>query len=87
MKVEEKDFVYEWYSGTGPGGQHRNKTQNCCRCRHEPTGIQATGARSRSREENKRSAYIAYLSKIKAHLHLVSFQVYYRPNDKIFRHT
>jgi len=96
MKIDEKDFVYEWYSGTGPGGQHRNKTQNCCRCRHEPTGIQATGARSRSREENKRSAYIACLSKIKAHFHrdrerglagTERIRTYHEPDNRVVDHA
>lgn len=69
MKVTEDQFRYEWFSGTGKGGQHRNKHQNCCRCIHEPTGIQANGTNSRSREDNKRAAYITCLSRVQAHFH------------------
>lgn len=69
MKVTEDQFRYEWYSGTGAGGQHRNKHQNCCRCIHEPTGITANGSTSRSREDNKRMAYINCLSRVQAHFH------------------
>ena len=69
MKVTEDQFRYEWFSGTGKGGQHRNKHQNCCRCIHEPTGITANGTNSRSREDNKRQAYITCLSRVQAHFH------------------
>ena len=69
MKVTEDQFRYEWFSGTGKGGQHRNKHQNCCRCIHEPTGIQANGTNSRSREDNKHQAYITCLSRVQAHFH------------------
>lgn len=69
MKITEDQFRYEWFSGTGKGGQHRNKHQNCCRCIHEPTGIQANGTNSRSREDNKRAAYITCLSRVQAHFH------------------
>ena len=69
MKITEDQFRYEWFSGTGKGGQHRNKHQNCCRCIHEPTGIQANGTNSRSREDNKQAAYNTCLSRVVAHFH------------------
>lgn len=45
------DLKIEWYSGTGKGGQHRNKHQNSCRITHIPTGIIAT-AQCRSRQNS-----------------------------------
>lgn len=48
IEILDKDLVIEWFSGTGPGGQHKNKTQNSCRLRHNPTGIVVT-AQTRSR--------------------------------------
>ena len=69
VKITEDQFRYEWYSGTGGGGQHRNKHQNCCRCIHEPTGISANGATSRSREENKKNARAVCLARIQKHFH------------------
>ena len=58
MKVAftDNDFHIEWFSGTGKGGQHRNKHQNCCRVIHKATGVKANGTANRSRESNKRSA-------------------------------
>lgn len=44
----DSDFKIEWYSGTGAGGQHRNKHQNSCRITHILTGKVAT-AQCRSR--------------------------------------
>lgn len=69
MKVTEDQFRFEWFSGTGKGGQHRNKHQNCCRCIHEPTGIVANGTASRSREDNKHNSYLVCLARVKQHFH------------------
>lgn len=49
--IPESDLRIEWYSGTGAGGQHRNKHQNSCRITHIPTGIIAT-AQCRSRQNS-----------------------------------
>lgn len=49
------DFALEWYSGSGAGGQHRNKHQNSARLRHLPTGVVVT-SQCRSREESLRKA-------------------------------
>lgn len=49
--IRESDLRIEWYSGTGAGGQHRNKHQNSCRIVHAPTGCVAT-AQCRSRENS-----------------------------------
>jgi peptide chain release factor 1 len=53
--IQEKDLRIEWYSGTGAGGQHRNKHQNSCRITHIPTGVVAT-AQCRSRENSYNEA-------------------------------
>ncbi len=54
--VGKKDFVLSWYSGTGAGGQHRNRHMNSCRLKHIDTGIIKTGQSSREREANKKEA-------------------------------
>jgi len=41
--------------GSGPGGQHRNKTESCVVARHDPTGISVT-IDGREQHSNKRLA-------------------------------
>lgn len=54
--IDERDIKIQWYSGTGAGGQYRNKHQNSCRLVHIPTGIQALGTKNRERAANLRDA-------------------------------
>ncbi|HET8688271.1 MAG TPA: peptide chain release factor-like protein [Methanosarcina sp.] len=52
--MRETDLSVEWYSGTGAGGQYRNKHQNSCRITHIPTGIVAKAeCRSRTNSYNQ----------------------------------
>jgi peptide chain release factor 1 len=55
-----RDFKIEWYSGTGCGGQNRNKVQSSCRITHLPTGLVKT-AQTRSRENSLKLAKKAIL--------------------------
>lgn len=58
MNLTRKDFKVEWYSGTGKGGQHRNKHQNCCRISHIESGLRAQGTESRERTTNQKVAFM-----------------------------
>lgn len=42
----------EPFRGSGPGGQHRNKTETGIRLRHRATGIVVQAAERRSRPQN-----------------------------------
>ena len=44
------------YRASGPGGQHRNKTESAVRLRHRLSGVSAIGEDSRSQSENKHHA-------------------------------
>lgn len=55
-----EDFAVSWFSGTGPGGQNRNKVQASARIVHLPTGLVRT-AQTRSREASRRQAMQALL--------------------------
>jgi protein subunit release factor A len=47
----------EVFTGGGPGGQHRNKTQNAVRLHHRPSGVVVTATERRSLEANRRAAF------------------------------
>jgi peptide chain release factor 1 len=53
----KKDFKVDWFSGTGAGGQHRNKHQNCVRITHIESGIMVTGQNFRERSKNFDDAF------------------------------
>lgn len=61
---KESDFRIEWFSGTGAGGQHRNKHQNSCRVTHIPTGLVST-AQCRSRVNSLEEAKSSLLEQLK----------------------
>src|SRR5687768_9355475 len=50
-KRADDDFKIEWFSGTGKGGQHRNRHMNSCRLIHLPTGLKQE-RQGRHRESN-----------------------------------
>lgn len=39
FKLDEKDVDIKTSRGSGPGGQHRNKTDSCVTATHKPTGM------------------------------------------------
>lgn len=64
FSCKESDLRIEWYSGTGAGGQHRNKHQNSCRIMHLPTGKIVT-AQCRSRQNSLEQAKNTMLQELK----------------------
>lgn len=56
FSVSRKDLRIEWFSGTGAGGQYRNKHQNCVRIHHPESGAMVTGQSYRERPSNIREA-------------------------------
>jgi protein subunit release factor A len=53
----ERDSLLEVFTGGGPGGQHRNKTQNAVRLHHRPSGVVVTATERRSLEMNRQAAF------------------------------
>jgi protein subunit release factor A len=67
LHLTKKDFSIEWFSGTGKGGQNRNKRQNCCRIVHLATGIRAVGQNGRDRVDNQRDAFKTLVKRVMAY--------------------
>ena len=55
LRRDSENYSIEWFSGTGCGGQHRNKHQNSARITHIPTGI-TKSAQTRSRQNSMQEA-------------------------------
>jgi peptide chain release factor 1 len=51
------DVDIDVYSGSGPGGQHRNKTEQCARLTHRPSGLVVVATASRSQRQNIQAAF------------------------------
>jgi protein subunit release factor B len=46
----------EFFIASGPGGQHRNKTESGVRLLHRPTGVLVTATERRSQSQNRGEA-------------------------------
>lgn len=57
MSVTKADLRIEYYRGSGPGGQHRNKRDTACRITHIPTGLSATAQEHKSQKQNREAAF------------------------------
>lgn len=68
IHLTKKDFKIDWFSGTGAGGQHRNKHQNCCRITHIATGIREQGTASKERITNQKEAFTKLAKRIVEYL-------------------
>lgn len=61
FSVTKKDLKIEYFSGTGAGGQKRNKCQNCVRMIHVESGAGATGQSNKERSSNLREAFLGLI--------------------------
>lgn len=55
--VDRTQLTIEYYRGSGPGGQHRNKRDTACRITHDPTGISASAEDNKSQIQNRNAAF------------------------------
>ena len=60
------DIRIETMRGSGPGGQHRNKTDSAVRLMHRPTGVMARCESERSQHRNRAAAYAILCARVAA---------------------
>jgi peptide chain release factor 1 len=66
LRVDPRDLEWKWSRGSGPGGQHRNKTESAVDLTHRPTGITVHCESERSRTQNQSIALNALRARIHA---------------------
>jgi protein subunit release factor B len=52
------------FKSSGPGGQHKNKTESAIRIKHLPTGIMVVATESRSQIKNRELAWQRLIEKL-----------------------
>jgi peptide chain release factor 1 len=55
LVIDERDLAWKTTKGSGPGGQNRNKRENCVVLTHKPTGI-TVRVDSKSQVQNRERA-------------------------------
>lgn len=58
ISLNKNDFDVQAIRGSGPGGQHRNKTSTGIRITHKESGAWATATDNKSQKVNKRNAFL-----------------------------
>ena len=56
VEISDEDLDVVAYRGSGPGGQHRNKSSTAIRLTHRPSGLVTSAEDSRSQWQNLQSA-------------------------------
>lgn len=78
FSVTKKDLEISYFSGTGGGGQHRNKHQNCVKMYHKNSGARSTGQSSKERKSNLKEAFNSLVESQK-------FKIWF--NERIYEKT
>jgi len=75
FRLKDSEIEWEATKGSGPGGQHRNKTSSTVRMKHLPTGMTVV-IDGRSQHQNRTKARRILEAKVAEHLGLRQAQTY-----------
>lgn len=65
IRIPDSELRWETIRGSGPGGQHRNKTESMVRLTHIPTGLQAS-IDGRSQTQNRELALTLLFARLQS---------------------
>lgn len=57
FSVTAKDCDWHYFKSSGNGGQKRDKTDNCCRVTHPPSGAVGKSTEHRQQSKNRQAAF------------------------------
>lgn len=60
-----REIVISVYRASGPGGQHRNKTESAVRILHRPSGLIVLATEHRSQHRNRKLAMERLISRLR----------------------
>lgn len=66
VEIRPQDIEIETYKDSGPGGQHRNKTESAVCITHKPTGVTASSA-TKSQHRNRELAMALLRARLAEH--------------------
>lgn len=55
--LDSKDFKWDFFKTSGPGGQNKNKRDTACRCTHIASGAAGIGSEEREQRKNRILAF------------------------------
>jgi protein subunit release factor A len=58
VRVTAKDCRWDYFRGSGKGGQKKNKKDNAVRCTHQASGAVGKSEEGRSQLQNKKKAFV-----------------------------
>ena len=65
FSVTKKDLQFSYFSGSGAGGQHRNRHNNCVRIKHPDSGVTVQATEHKSMIQNKTLAFKRLVGNVK----------------------
>ncbi len=66
VRIDSRDVEETFSRGSGPGGQHRNKTDTAVTLRHVPSGVTVRVDGGRSQHINRQTALALLRARLKA---------------------